>query len=157
MDERGQAVPGKIIQAPCCSYPAPPHSAAWTPFSIRESCLFVPGTLPSILHTSPQFILTETQERSCQQYAILACSFNSTGGLCPLRTLDTKRAPKGAHVAQLRSSPAAEYTLAHAAGGHGQPGHPTFSSSCPPQGVPWAPPHDQSRKGYYQWLLLPAF
>ena len=35
VDERGQAVPGKIIQAPCCSYPALPHSAAWTPFSIR--------------------------------------------------------------------------------------------------------------------------
>ena len=104
-EERDQAVPGKITQAPCCSHPAPPHSAAWTPFSIRESCLFhlwkgwyVLGTLPSILHTSPQCILTATQERSCPQHVIPACSLNCTGGLCPHSTLDTnspERRPRG--------------------------------------------------------------
>ena len=45
--------------------------------------------MPSILHTSPHFILTATQEGACQQHATPACSLNSTGSLRAFGALDT--------------------------------------------------------------------
>lgn len=127
-----QAVPGKIIQPPVA--PTQPHHTQLPDTFLDQRVMPVcPGHLAkySTHLTSVYSHRNPGEELSavCNSSLLL----QQHRRLCPLRTLDTKRAPKGAHVAQLLALAPLQSTPWHMQLSHGQPGHPTFSSPALPR------------------------
>lgn len=102
--------------SPLLLLPSPTTLSCLDTFLDQRVMPVCPGTLPSILHTSPQFIPHRNPGEELSAVCNSSLLLQQHRRPLPPQNPGHKESPKRSPRAQLRSSPAAEYTLAHAAG-----------------------------------------